>query len=324
LIFLDLALQETALYSTISPGGGAMTDRLFDNPYDGFTLIRNAILDQVMPMLSSDGWKVLCVAIRQTWGWRGDESSHILMTASQLMEKTGIKEQDAIEQAIKECLDVGYLIQDQADQDAYVLNAEFKLYTPVAEDELEVDEVPLDPEEERALQALLDFGREMQVDPDLTVIREAVIKSDADAVLAWIDLGRGMLNLETGVRFQTVVARLLDQVPPIPLAILEMEEYSPVPPEEAVDEDGPSESDDPEAYELWQTTLEELRSQMRKSKFKWLKPTRGIELADGVLTVAVPNERVKEWMETGVFAPNIKETLETVAAEPVTLTLVVQ
>jgi hypothetical protein len=183
----------------------------------------------------------------------------------------------------------------------------------------------------------------MQVDPDLTAVREAVIKSDADAVLAWIDLGRGMLNLEMGVRFQTVVARLLDQVPPIPLAILEMEEYSPVdqvppiplailemeeyspvPPEEAVDEDGPSESDDPEAQELWKTTLGELRSQMRKNKFKWLKPTRGIELANGVLTVAVPNERVKEWMETGVFAPNIKETLETVAAEPVALTLVVQ
>ncbi|MCP4538434.1 MAG: hypothetical protein GY832_14965 [Chloroflexi bacterium] len=303
-----------------------MTNRLFDNPYDGSTLIRNVIFDQILPVLSSDGWKVLCVAIRQAWGGREDGSSdgqsERVLSISQFMEKTGIEEQVAIEQAIKECVDARYLIQGQADLDAYALNIEFEPGAPVTEAEPVADDIPLDPDEERALQTLLDFGREMQVEPDLAAVREAVIKSDADAVLAWIEMGRGMVNLEMGVRFQTVVARLLDQVPPIPLAMLEMEEYVPVALKETTDEDSPSEPNDLKAHELWQATLKELRSQMRKSKFKWLKPTRGIGLADGVLTVAVPNERIKEWIETGVFATNIIETLEATSAEPVTLTLV--
>lgn len=29
--------------------------------------IHNAVFDVIMPRLSPDGWKVLCVAIRQTW-----------------------------------------------------------------------------------------------------------------------------------------------------------------------------------------------------------------------------------------------------------------
>ncbi len=297
-----------------------MTTRLFDNPYDDSTLIQNAIFDQIMPVLSSDGWKVLCVALRQAWGWRGDESSRVPMTVSQFMEKTGIKKQAAVEKAIKECLDASYLVRE-ADADTCALNIEFEPDAPVTE----AEQVPLGPEEERALQALLDFGREMKVDPDLTSVRDAVLKSNADAVLAWIEMGRGMVNLEMGVRFQTVVARLIDQVPPLPLAMLEMDmESDAAPPKEAADKDDSSESDDAKAHELWQATLEELKSQMRKSNFKWLKPTRGIKLAGGVLTVAVPNERVKEWMETGVFATNITETLETVAAESVTLTLVVK
>jgi hypothetical protein len=247
------------------------------------------------------------------------------MTVPQLMEKTGIKEQDAIERAIKECLDARYLIRGQADPDAYTLNAEFEPGAPVVEAEPVADDVPLGPEEERAFQALLDFGREMEVDPDLALVREAMVKNDANAVLAWIEMGRGMVNLEMASRFQTVVARLLDQVPPIPLAMLELDiEATPAPPKEAADEDAPSEPDDSAARELWQATLEALQSQMRKSKFKWLKPTRGIELAGGVLTVAAPNERVKDWIETGVFATNIKETLETVAAEPVELALIVK
>lgn len=297
-----------------------MTNRLFDNPCNDSTLIRNVIFDQIMPVLSSDGWKVLCVAIRQAWEWRGDGSSRAPTTVSQFMEKTGIKKQAAVEKAIKECLNARYLVH-KADTDAYALNVEFEPGAPVTE----AEQVPLDPEQERTLQALLDFGHEMEVEPNLASVREAVLKSNADAVLAWIELGRGMVNLEMGVRFQTVVARLTDQVPPLPLAMLEMDmELDSAPPKETVEENAPSEPDDSAAHNLWQTTLEELRSQMRKSNFKWLKPTRGTELAGGVLTVAVPNERVKEWMETGVFATNITETLEKVAAESVTLALVVK
>jgi hypothetical protein len=312
-----------------------MQDRLFDNPYAESTPIKNVVFDRIMPTLSSDGWKVLCVAIRQTWGWRGNgsldrQSERVLMTILQLMEKTGIKEQDAVERAIEECLNARYLVRRQADRDAdlaetvYVLNVEFEPSAPVADVEPVADGTPLGPEAERAFQALLDFGREMEVDPDLALAREAVTRSDADAVLAWIEMGREMTNLEMRARFQMVVQRLLDQVPPLPLAMLEpdTEPYSASLTETAEPKDQAG-SDDSEAHELWQATLDGLKSQMRKSQFKWLKPTQGIELKDGVLTVAAPNQRVKEWMETGAFATNIKDTFDELVTDPVELMFVV-
>lgn len=302
-----------------------MKNRPFDNPYGESTMVRNAVFDRIMPTLSSDGWKVLCVALRHTWGWCGDESPGV--TVSQFIEKTGIEERGAIERAIKECLDASYLVHCQADQDAqlaepldvYALNVEFETRGPIAEAEPLADSTPFEPENERAFQALLDFGREMGVEPEPAPVREAVTRNDAGAVLVWIEIGREMTNLEKRARFQTVVKRLLDQVPPLPLAMLDLDSQShPIPPAEE------PESDVVVARELWQATLEELRTQMRKSKFMWLKPTQGIKLAEGTLTVTAPNKRTKEWLETGQFATNIRETLEAVAGEPIALAFVVE
>ena len=50
----------------------------------GWTMFNNYILDHIMPDLSPNAWKVLCVAIRRTIGWI-DEST-----------ETGRKEQDAV------------------------------------------------------------------------------------------------------------------------------------------------------------------------------------------------------------------------------------
>jgi hypothetical protein len=92
------------------------------------------------------------------------------------------------------------------------------------------------------------------------------------------------------------------------------------------DEDhAPAESapDAPAADELWQATLEQLKSQMRKSRLKWLKPTQGVGLVAGTLTVAVPNKRTKEWLEEGQVATTVQQTVETVAGEAIELTFVV-
>jgi hypothetical protein len=62
---------------------------------------------------------------------------------------------------------------------------------------------------------------------------------------------------------------------------------------------------------------------MRKSRFKWLKPTQGVDLDAGTLTVAVPNKRTKEWLEEGQVATVVRQTLESVAGEATELTFVV-
>ena len=43
-------------------------------PFDagGWFPIHNHVFDVIMPSLSPNGCKVLCVAIRQTWGWRAE------------------------------------------------------------------------------------------------------------------------------------------------------------------------------------------------------------------------------------------------------------
>jgi hypothetical protein len=109
--------------------------------------VHNAIFDVIMPSLSPNGWKVLCVAIRQTWGWRDPDSNdprvrkkwdHI--PYSQFLEKTGIGSRATLSRALDECIDRGYLIRRQPlDEDGeprtvrgqpyyeYALNQDYEL-----------------------------------------------------------------------------------------------------------------------------------------------------------------------------------------------------
>ena len=83
----------------------------------GFTMFNNYIIDHFMPSLSANGWKVLCVAIRQTWGWK-DETTESgrkekdRIAYSQFMKMTGIKSTATLSKAIKENLDKGYLLRE--------------------------------------------------------------------------------------------------------------------------------------------------------------------------------------------------------------------
>ena len=91
-------------------------------PFDagGWFAIHNYVFDVIMPTLSPNGWKVLCVAIRQTWGWRAkDDPSGLTrrkwdrISYSQFMEKTGIGGRSTVSRALQECLDAGYLLRFQ-------------------------------------------------------------------------------------------------------------------------------------------------------------------------------------------------------------------
>jgi chromosomal replication initiation ATPase DnaA len=65
-----------------------------------------------------------------------------------------------------------------------------------------------------------------------------------------------------------------------------------------------------DAQVFWDLILEDLALQMTQAAFDaWLQPTRVIGLADGVLSVQVPNERIKEWLEHRLWK-KIRETVD--------------
>jgi len=96
--------------------------RKMTKPFDagGWFPINNAVFDVIMPRISYAGWKVLCVAIRQTWGWVADPGSDTKqrrqsdqISYSQFKEKAGIGSYATVAKALRECLDEGYLLRKQ-------------------------------------------------------------------------------------------------------------------------------------------------------------------------------------------------------------------
>jgi len=115
-------------------------ERVFDT--SGQFIIKNAVFDVIMPELSPNAFKVLCVAIRQTWGWVAEPGGNPnnrrewdRISYSQFKEKAGIGSRHTISRAIKECLAAGYLLRHQVDTVqgtgkpiyAYSLNTEYEL-----------------------------------------------------------------------------------------------------------------------------------------------------------------------------------------------------
>jgi len=297
-----------------------MGEKLFVNPYREFTAVRNVLFDRVMPALSSDAWKVLCVALRQTWG--GDVESGraipVHITLAQFEEKTGIKESGLIGKALRECVDAGYLLLDQSGEPTtdFVLNRDVEL-KPLAPSEDKAEKiVPLRPDLESAFQALVSFSREMGATADLALVRRAVVDNGADAVADWIAVGRLMTHLDPPARFKTVLERLLQGVPPLPLSMLAPEELAEV---EEVMPVVKKEVRDLSASELWEVILDELRSKLRSSKFKFFESTVGVNFQNDVLTVEAPNERTREWLETGQLSETIVETAKAVTWPALTL-----
>lgn len=105
----------------------------------GFTMFNNYILDHIMPDLSPNGWKVLCVAIRKTIGWANGttlsgrkEKDRIAYT--QFLSGTGIGGRSTLSRAIQECLEKEYLLRspspnhDQAFD--YELNMDYEIDAP--------------------------------------------------------------------------------------------------------------------------------------------------------------------------------------------------
>jgi len=102
-------------------------ERIFDKKIP-YTVVRNEILDDIMPKLSASGWKVLSAIVRATMGWQKQEDA---LSYSQLMERTGIGSKSTISRALKELKGAGYIENHQpanpAEPKTYALNQDYVL-----------------------------------------------------------------------------------------------------------------------------------------------------------------------------------------------------
>lgn len=93
------------------------------------TGIHNALLDVVMPELSANAWKLLCVLIRQTTGWDREEQG---ASYSTLMSGTGIKSKATIAACLKELEEYRYQLISvkqgrQHDESRYTVNRDVEI-----------------------------------------------------------------------------------------------------------------------------------------------------------------------------------------------------
>ena len=82
-----------------------------------YTLVHNVVLDEMLPRLKPNAFKILMVAIRKTYGWtdeHGRRKSQDAIPYRQFAALTGIKSQATVAAALEECLDAGYLVRVQS------------------------------------------------------------------------------------------------------------------------------------------------------------------------------------------------------------------
>lgn len=77
-----------------------------------------------------------------------------------------------------------------------------------------------------------------------------------------------------------------------------------------------------DAQVFWDLILKDLALQMTQAAFHaWLQPTRVIGIADGILSIQVPNERIKDWLENRLCG-KIQETVDYYASDPLEIRFV--
>jgi len=99
--------------------------------------IHTAVFDAIMPTLSAEAWKALCVAIRLTWGCTDADAEERpkwrFIFDSQFRARMGGEGQTAVSMALQECVENGYLARYEVEEVqgepvcAYALNYDLRL-----------------------------------------------------------------------------------------------------------------------------------------------------------------------------------------------------
>lgn len=79
----------------------------------GFTKIPNWLIDQVMPAVSPNAFRVIMAIYRKTIGWNCESD---IISQSQFQEATGIKSRSTLANAIEEALDSGFVSRETVGQ----------------------------------------------------------------------------------------------------------------------------------------------------------------------------------------------------------------
>lgn len=76
--------------------------------------------------------------------------------------------------------------------------------------------------------------------------------------------------------------------------------------------------------EVWNLTLEKIRQELSQPSFDtWLKPTYPVSLLNSTLTIGVPNEFARDWLNTR-YASLIRETVQSITQKPVQLQFIIE
>jgi hypothetical protein len=68
----------------------------------------NWLIDEVMPKVKPNTFKIIAAVARKTWGWNKADD---VISMSQLLEMTGISSKSTLDKAIKDALETGYIVR---------------------------------------------------------------------------------------------------------------------------------------------------------------------------------------------------------------------
>jgi len=251
----------------------------FQAPY---TMVHNYVIDHIMPDLSPNAWKVLCVAIRQTIGWQ-DEATESgrresdVITYSQFQRQTGIVSRGTLSRALKECLDKGYLLREEVDQYrgkpafAYRLNTE---YEATGTETVPVDGAPTGTET-------------VPVDgaPTGTEIVPVGEVTGTEIVPVGEVTGTETVPVSGATGTETVPVTGTEIV-----LSKEIIKENPNPKENGLSSSG--------ERKVWEAVLGELQRQVTKAYFDtWVRDTQLVSCQDGVFVIAAQSEFARDWLE---------------------------
>jgi hypothetical protein len=250
----------------------------------GFTMFNNYILDHIMPDLSANGWKVLCVAIRQTIGWQDEETASgrremEVISYSQFRQMTGIGSDQTVARAIKECVDRGYMLRvpGEGQEISYGLNMDY----------------------------------EIEVDATSTEIVEA---GDEDTSTETVE-GAGDTSTEIVEAVESTSTEIVEDTSTEPVETKENTNKARTTKERST-------SPLPERN-VWQAALGELQLQMTKATFDtWVRNTRLVSCQDGVFVIGAQNEFTRDWLENRLLT-TVKRTLVGILGHAVEVRFVV-
>jgi phage replication O-like protein O len=104
------------------------TIKPFQDISKNFTQVHNFLFDEIMPLVPSSAWKVLCFIIRKTYGWHKAADK---ISFSQIQAGTGIKNRTTIVKAIEALETAKYIIVHRPDDNktpnTYALNVDYEV-----------------------------------------------------------------------------------------------------------------------------------------------------------------------------------------------------